>query len=146
MSIANDYPHTKRMFGTLFAGTHFLALVQIKSTYAHERYRLRWYMVSENGSCVPGHIEDFGIPALDKIGSHFSKVILYTLTKGFYTVGRPSWQSVDWDFMRLCTELRMRSGDPSTYVFNVMNARCLRVWSIEHDRRNDPFRKICPSL
>lgn len=134
--------YNKKVFGALFSGTNFLALVQIKSAYGHERYRLRWYTVNTAGSCVPGHIEDFGIPALDNIGSSFSREMLHILTKGFYTVGRPSCQSVDWGFMRLCKALQLRSDEPSAYLFHVMNTRAIRIWGIEHDRCNDPFRKI----
>lgn len=138
--------YSKKAFGALFSGTNFLALVQIKSTYGHERYRLRWYTVSNSGTCVPGQIEDFGIIALDNIGSCFSKDVLYTLTKGFYTVGRPSWQSVDWGFMHLCKVLQLQSDEPSAYLFHVMHSHELRLYAIEHDRRNDPFRKIWPAL
>ena len=137
---------TKKQFGGIFSGTQFLALVQVKSTHSHERYRLRWYTVSETGGCIPGAIEDFSVAALDRIGSRFSKVLLYTLTKGFYTVGRPSWRSIDLDFLRLCRTLGIKSDDRSGYVYHVMYTRELRLYAIEHDRRNDPFRKIWPSL
>lgn len=137
---------TKKQFGGMFSGTQFLALVQVKSTHSHERYRLRWYTVSETGGCIPGAIEDFGVAALDRIGSRFSKELLYILTKGFYTVGRPSWRSIDLDFLRLCRTLRIKSDDLSAYAHHVMYTRELRLYAIEHDRRNDPFRKIWPSL
>lgn len=137
---------SKKLFGALFSGTQFLALVQVKSTYSYERYRLRWYTVSETGGCIPGAIENFGVEALDRVGSRFSKDVLYTLTKGFYTVGRPSWKSVDLEFMRLAKVLKLQSDEPSAYLFHVMHTRDLRIWAVEHDRRNDPFRKIYPSL
>lgn len=137
---------SKKAFGTLFSGTQFLALVQVKSTHSHERYRLRWYTVSETGGCIPGALEDFGIAALDRIGSRLSKMLLYTLTKGFYTVGRPSWRSIDPEFLRLCQTLGIKSDDRSTYVDHVMRSHDLRLYAIEHDRRNDPFRKIWPSF
>lgn len=146
MSITVDYPHTKRMFGTLFAGVHFLALVQVKSTYGHERYMLRWYKVSESGSCVPGSIEDFGVPSLRRIGAAFTRRLLYTWTKGFYTVGRPSWHTVDWEMLRICRQMLMYEEAPAKYVLHVMSDDALRVYGVVHDRRNDPFRKIWPSL
>lgn len=146
MSITVDYPHTKRMFGTLFAGVHFLALVQVKSTYGHERYMLRWYKVSESGSCVPGSIEDFGVPSLRRIGAAFTRRLLYTWTKGFYTVGRPSWHTVDWEMLRICKQLHMNGEVTGRYVWHVMYTKDLRVYGIIHNRRTDPFRKIRPSL
>lgn len=146
MSIANGYPHTKRMFGALFAGAHFLALVQVKSTYGQARYRLRWYQVSESGSCVPGSIEDFGVTSLRRIGAAFTRRLLYTWTKGFYTVGRPSWRTVDWEMLRICKQLRMNEEAPARYVWNVMHTDDLRVYGVTHNRRNDPFRKIWLSI
>lgn len=137
---------TKRDFGALFSGTTFLALVQVKSTYGHERYMLRWYKVSESGSCVPGSIEDFGITSLRRIGAAFTRRLLYTWTKGFYTVGRPSWHTVDWEMMRICKQLHMNGEVTARYVWHVMYTKELRVYSVTHDRRNDPFRKIWPSL
>lgn len=144
MSITNDYPHAKRMFGTLFAGTHFLALVQVKSTYGQARYRLRWYQVSESGSCVPGSIEDFGVKTLHRIGTRFSLEMLYAQTYGFYTVGRPSWCTVDWEMLRICKQMRMNEETPAKYVWNVMHTDDLRVYGVTHNRKNDPFRKIWP--
>lgn len=137
---------TKRDFGTLFSGTTFLALVQVKSTYGHERYMLRWYKVSESGSCVPGTIEDFGVTSLRRIGAASTRRLLYTWTKGFYTVGRPSWHTVDWEMLRICKQLHMNGELTERYVWHVMYTKDLRVYGITHDRRIDPFRKIWPSL
>ena len=134
--------YNKKVFGAVFSGVQFLALVQVKSTHSHERYRLRWYTVSETGGCIPGALEDFGVVALDRIGSRFSKALLYTLTKGFYTVGRPSWRSIDSEFLRLCQTLDIKSSDRSAYLGHVMHTHALRLYAIEHDRKNDPFRKI----
>lgn len=123
-----------------------MALVQVKSTYGRERYMLRWYKVSESGSCVPGSIEDFGVTSLRRIGAAFTRRLLYTWTKGFYTVGRPSWRTVDWDMLRICNQLRMNGEVTARYVWHVMYTKELRVYSVTHDRRNDPFRKIWPTL
>lgn len=139
-------PYTKKRFGEIFSGTRFLALVQVKSTYGHERYMLRWYEVSESGSCVPGSIEDFGIPSLRRIGAAFTRRLLYTWTKGFYTVGRPSWRTVDWEMLRICKQLYINGEVTARYVWHVMYTKELRVYSVTHDRRNDPFRKIWTAL
>lgn len=107
---------------------------------------LRWYKVSESGSCVPGSVEDFGVKILRRIGTRFSLEMLYSQTKGFYTVGRPSWRTVDWAMLHVCKQLRLTTEDPRRYVYHVMCTDALRVYGIEHDRRHDPFRKIWPFL
>lgn len=135
----------KADFGKSYAGVKFLALVQIKSSYGHERYRLRWYTVSKTGSCIPGDVEDFGIPSLKVIQNRWSREVLFIVTKGFYTVGRPSWHTVDRQMLMIRSRDRVQSGRQS-FMRQVQEDRAVSMYCIEHDRVHDPFRKIWPSL
>lgn len=134
----------KEAFGHGYGGITFLALVQIKSTYSHERYRLRWYTIGKNGSCVPGDVTDLDDPRLQVIQNRITRVALWDHTYGCYTVGRPSWRTVDRDLLavvRNVEHLVHKYGDDAV----PLAVHYMRLYGIAHNRRNDPFRKIWPT-
>lgn len=137
-------PYTKKRFGAIFSGTQFLALVHTQSTHGHPRYVLRWYTVTKTGSCVPGEQETFDDPRLQIIQNRASVRALWEHTLGVYTVGRPTWRTIDYRLLHAFQDDAIRYG--SVDYERVIDAPIIRGYASDHDRLRDPFRQIWPGF